>query len=106
MAVSVSTGTTKGRSQFVLGNRRAAIIEVTFDSSYPTGGETLDLEPYIQGPVAAVFCDVKATNASDDVQGARYDRTNSKIVLVDFDSEIADTTDISDTVVVLFIIGE
>lgn len=115
MAVSVSTGTTAGRSQFVLGDRRATIIDVTFDSSYPTNGESLVLTPYVQGPIAAVFASVKTNLEANEanVVAAVYDRVNSKILLFNRAAgdaadlqEVANTTDLTGCVVTLFIIGE
>ena len=43
MALSV---TQKGRDN-VIGTRKMIVLDITFDNSYPTGGEALDLTNYV-----------------------------------------------------------
>lgn len=75
MALSVSE-----IARTVFGNKHVLIAEITFDSSYPTGGEALTaatlgltaVEAFVPaGPAAA------AAGAASAV--VKYDRTNSKL---------------------------
>lgn len=56
----------------VTGNRLTVALKITFDSSYPTGGEALDLTSYVNNIETAM------------IEGSggyvfEYDRTNKKV---------------------------
>ena len=68
MALSV---TQKGRDN-VIGTRKMIVLDITFDNSYPTGGEALDLTNYV-GTIESVTIEQK------DGYVFQYDRTNKKV---------------------------
>lgn len=112
MAVSVST-VTKGRSNDVWGTRQIGLFRVTFDSSYPTGGEAFDLKAYgFQGPAQAVFVAQRDPNNAQYV--VQYDHDAEKLVAFWVDTtvdgaalaEVANTTNLSTLVVDVLVIGE
>lgn len=65
--------------RFSAGNKRAALFETTFDSSYPTGGEAVVAADfglsYLEGMVVL--------NASATGRLPSWDRANSKILVRD-----------------------
>ena len=76
MAVSVSTGVTKGRMNDIWGARRVTKLAVTFDSDYAEGGEPFDPDLYHQGTVDSVICSPRA-NARGAV--VTFDQANEKL---------------------------
>lgn len=68
---------------------------ITFDSSYPTGGETLDLRPYFSTLYGVMFAPLAARYK------IVYDYTNRKVLVYDEDqtsgvhAQVANTTDLS-----------
>lgn len=104
-----------GRSEGVWGRKRFHIFSVTFDNSYPTGGEVLGLaalgvaDPtnaryFFQqrAPLTVGYCFV-------------YDRTNDKLVVFWADGtagaaaalpQVANTTDLSALVVDILVIED
>lgn len=82
---------------------------ITFDSSYPTGGEALAESDFDSvGSLDAVI--VSQTNVAGI--DAVWDSANSKVLLYDEDNtsgiaaEVADTTDMSSTTVDVVVLGE
>ena len=65
------TVTQKGRDN-VIGTRKMIVLDITFDSSYPTGGEALDLTDYV-GTIESVTIEQK------DGYQFMYDRANKKV---------------------------
>ena len=112
MAVSVSTGTNPGRQFNPFLGRQHAHLRVTFDSSYPTGGEAIDFKQYAGFTPAVVFFQQRApiTGAYNFV----YDRTNKKILVFWVDTtvdgaamaEVANTTNLSTVQVDVLLIGD
>lgn len=112
MATTVST-VTKGRANEVWGGRHVLMLRFTFDDSYPTGGEALDLKQYgAQGEVQAVFIAQHApVNAGYVVQ---YDKTNEKLVVYWTSNttdgeplvEVTNATNLSTLVVDLLVISK
>lgn len=100
------TATRQGdRPYRVIGAQKQTITHVAFDSSYPTGGEAVantDLGLTYVDDATCTFLS-KGTNAGGTGTGqcdaAKYDKTNAKILVYDGDSEVADTTNLSDLVV-------
>ena len=66
------TVTQKGRVN-VIGSRQMTTLDITFDSSYPTGGEPLDLDDYV-GTV-----DMVMSETASNGMNVFYDRTNKKL---------------------------
>lgn len=87
----------------VSGNARHVYVDVTGDSSYPTGGEavTAAMEGVIKGEPtrAAVNLSDWVVFASSETNPAGYrisvDTANDKILFFDVDSEVANATDLS-----------
>lgn len=110
MAVSV-TDVKRG----VLGDLKYLIADVTFDSSYPLGGEALTAGTL--GLTTIYYMDLTAVrdpDTTDNLLIATYDYTNSKIV-AGWDNEsgsnsafveVDDTTDISAYSVRIFVLGK
>ena len=83
----------------VKGASREAIVDVTFDSSYPTGGESFtvsDVDPMATSALAFDFVDVSSRKvpASNDFY---YDYTNKLLMafVITTGVQVADTTDLS-----------
>jgi len=113
MAVTVSTGVTKGRAgPNALGARPTAVYSITFDSSYPTNGEAVNLAALCGFTPAFVFFSQRAplTGGYHFV----WDRTNKKILVFWVDTtvdgaamaEVANTTNLSTLVVDVLLVGD
>lgn len=98
MAVTVLEDTLEGgvshlptMGSLVRAGMQVSVVKVTFDSSYPTGGETYDFSNYFSSVVGAVCLPGALT-----YYGV-YDVANSKFVVYAraTDSEVSDTTDLS-----------
>lgn len=94
MALTVTTV----RSQEVIGRKVLTVADITFDSSYPTGGEALTASDLSLAALDIVL----AENAAG--YSFEYDYTNSKLVARYFDYnavadgaaiEVPDTTNLS-----------
>lgn len=88
------------RRKDTLGNSfRAIVAELTFDSSYPTGGENLTPAQLGLSRVEVFFPE----------QGSgytiQYDRTNSKLKAFSAGAEVANGTDLSTVVVRALVLG-
>lgn len=95
MAVSVSRV-----DQFVTGNKRVTVSNVTFDSSYLNGGETLTAANLGLSAVTYANCTVKTVGGSVNVAQAAYDPSTSLIHLYDeTPAEVAPNADVSGIVV-------
>lgn len=98
MALSVSNkNPNSGRE--LIGFRPTQFVQVTFDSSYPTGGEAFD--PVQFGPEFASPTQVIATARNlacpEGILDVRFDYTNKKLMVFCAATglEIADTTDLT-----------
>jgi hypothetical protein len=110
MAVTVSAPFKTG----VFGDLKYVIVDITFDNSYPTGGEPVTPA---QVGLDAVY-GVTTLGNTYDAQGAvvvSYDRTNSKLVAyggdgaaagVTFLKEIPNATDLSTITSSLIFVGK
>lgn len=73
----------------VSGNRRSNIVDVTFDSSYPTGGEALTPAQLGLISVDTVLADGKLGYTFP------YDRTNQKLLAFNGTTQAANEADLS-----------
>lgn len=98
--------TVTNRRTTVFGNKRVATATVTFDSSYPTGGETLLASDFgltrFEHVSTAISTDdgsvIAAWNSDEDTPTLQaFDPTTG--------AEHTDTTDLTDLAVDLFVIG-
>jgi hypothetical protein len=73
----------------ILGNKRMSVFEIAFDSSYPTGGESL-----VPRNIGLSEIDILL---AEDASGYNfeYDHTNKKILAYTAGSQVADTTNLS-----------
>lgn len=79
MALTIETPDTGGRSEDVIGRRRAAFYTVTFDNDYLEGGEAFDPAALgFQGVVHQVHVSTRPNALGAQ---ASYDRTNKTLVL-------------------------
>jgi hypothetical protein len=111
MAISVSTGITKGRSNDVFGARRVTILRVTLDSVYAAGGEPFDpkqfghqgdvntvlLVPRISGSIAATtafgrvfFYDYTAKTIRVAEDGATVSNQLDEVGAIDLSGTVLD----------------
>lgn len=88
----------------VTGNRLTVALKITFDSSYPTGGEALDLTEYVSN----------IDTANIEVSGGyvfAYDRTNKKVLAYEAGAdgtaldEVANATNLSSVVTYVSVTG-
>lgn len=76
--------------------------EVTLDNSYPTGGEAVTAANFGMSTLRTVLVESKTNIAA---KWARFDRTNSKIVIETASAEVANASDQSLVVVRVMVIG-
>lgn len=97
----------------VFGNKRAVVAEITFDSSYPTGGEPLTAAQLGLASVDAVF-PAAAVNSTPLALGVRYDKANAKLLAFYGDNDagadsgliqVPDTTNLSAYSATVLVIG-
>lgn len=103
MAVSASRVTVGGVAANTIEGRKSTVTDVTFDSSYPTGGEAITPADLGMSNVIDATCEVRAKGAT--VTNVYYDRTNAKLVANAAAAEVANTTDLSTVVVRVRAIG-
>jgi hypothetical protein len=86
--------TIAGVRKTVEGNRQVKVFDVTFDSSYVTGGEALTVADM-------GLRSLDEFSAEPDVNGnyVVYDRTNAKLLLFDIDSQAANAFNASAVVI-------
>ena len=88
--------------KFVVGSRLGVVADITFDSSYTTGGE--DLTPQKLGfrNSLSFFSGGVARNETTASLDVRHNRTSNKIQAFTSNAEVASTTDLSEYVVRVF----
>lgn len=88
----------------VTGNRLTVALKITFDSSYPTGGEALDLTTYVSN-IETVGIEVSGGYVF------QYDRSNKKVLAYEAGAdgaaldEVANATNLSSTVTYVTVTG-
>lgn len=90
-----------------VGRLRVWVGTITFDSSYPTGGEAVDAGQFGMSSIVALIV------GSTDEAGisARWDHANSKLILMDEDNtsgieaQFANTGDASAVVATVLVFG-
>tara|TARA_B100000900_G_C20283839_1_gene595210 strand:- start:50 stop:361 length:312 start_codon:yes stop_codon:yes gene_type:complete len=88
----------------VTGNRLTVALKITFDSSYPTGGEPLDLTTYVSN-IETVHVEVSGGYVF------QYDRSNKKVLAYEAGAdsaaldEVASATNLSSTVTFVTVTG-
>ena len=85
----------------IVGDQKRTVTDVTFDSSYPTGGEAVTADNLGLRVIDTASCnDVTATGGLVNVANATFDLTNSKILLFDeTPAEVANAADVATAVV-------
>lgn len=99
MAVSVASV-----SSGVVGNRRMTVSNVTMDSSYLSGGETLAASALGLTVVDYAICTIKAVGGTINVASAAYEvksdpSTNLLHLYDETPAEVASTSDVSSDVI-------
>ena len=99
MALSISTSSSGAEfPKGVPGDLQYRIVEVTFDSSYATGGESLAASDLGLDKIEFVAIgNVEDTSGTDYAYFALYDYANSKIKVYNGDASNT-TTDLSSTI--------
>ena len=88
----------------VTGNRLTVALKITFDSSYPTGGEPLDLTTYVEN-IETVGIEVSGGYVF------QYDRTNKKVLAYEAGAdgaaldEVTNATNLSTVVTYVSVTG-
>lgn len=80
----------------VEGARRYSVANVTFDSSYPTGGEAITAAQLGLNSVAFAICNVKAVGGTVNVANVYYNRATAKLMVFDeTPAQVASAADLS-----------
>lgn len=103
MAATVSIVSDPAR---VEGDHRVTCANVTLDSSYPTGGESVTPAQLGLEAVDYAIVNVKSVGGTVNVANASYDAATSKIKVHDeTPAEVANTSDLSTLVVQIVAFG-
>lgn len=102
MAVSATIN-----DQTVWGDKRVTFTSVTFDNSYPTGGEPITAAQLGLSRVDFALCNIKAVGGTVNVANAYFDQANMKIKIYDeTPAEAGNTSDYSTLTVVVMAVGK
>lgn len=82
-----------------LSNLKGTIADVTFDSSYPTGGEALT-----PAQLGLSVVDYLGAESAAGYNFA-YDRANKKLIAYTAGAQVTDKTDLSTVVARIFVVG-
>jgi hypothetical protein len=101
--LALSAIAVKKVSRKVPGSEKRAVVEVTFDNSYPTGGEVLTAKEIGLRRITLAECFILSGTESAvlRVGNAVYDKTTEKLKLIDnaTGKELANASDASKVVV-------
>lgn len=104
MAVTIATPT-HAAQPIVAGNVRMTIRDITFDDSYPTGGESVSASDLgLQNVLAAI--PVVRTAGTGSVTAVQYDVENGKLLAYTAAAQVANTTDLSAVTVRVIAFGK
>lgn len=82
------------------GNKRVKVRDITFDSSYPTGGEPLVASDVGLKNIDFAIVTIQAVGGTVNVTSVYYDTTNKKLIAYDeTPAEVADTSTLATLVV-------
>ena len=96
MAVTVSRQTIAGLPYRTDGTRKRTVTNVTLDTSYPTGGESVTASDLGLNKVEEARVDIIAVGGTVNVANAFYDLTNNKVKVFDeTPAEVANAADLS-----------
>lgn len=95
---------TRTQLPVVPGAQRMTVTEVTFDNSYPTGGEPLTASDLGLTGVDFAIATIK-TAGTGSVTAVFYDIPNAKLKAFAAAAEIANTTDLSAVTAQVFAVG-
>ena len=109
MAVTVSEKSSIwGAGPASKASKNLVVATVTFDSSYPTGGEAIAVTDF---PSLSSIDEVIVGSTDEAGISARWDKANSKLKLMDEDNtsgieaEFANAGDASGVIVTLLVVG-
>lgn len=100
MAVTAARVLQGGLGYRISGNQKRTVSDITFDSSYPTGGEPVTAANLGLTHVHTATCDIKAVGGTVNVTNVFYDDANKKLKAFDeTPAEVAAASDLSTLVV-------
>ena len=100
MALSFSKQTIGGLPYVVTSAQRKTVTDVTFDSSYPTGGEAFTASDLGLNVVDSASVEVKSVAGTVNVANVFADLANSKLIAYDeTPAQVANAADLTDVVV-------
>lgn len=100
MALSFSKQTIGGLPYAVTSAQRKTVTDVTFDSSYPTGGEAFVASDLGLNVVEQAAVAIKTVGGTVNVANVFPDLTNSKLIAYDeTPAQVANAADLSTLVV-------
>lgn len=89
---------------YSVGGLRCEVVDLTFDSSYPTNGEALTLT-HIGNPVFGI-CNIISLGSADGAAiGAKYVPSTGKVIVYATTGEVANATDCTDLIVRVLVFG-
>lgn len=68
------------RANYKLGNRTQKVVDVTFDNSYPTGGEAVTAANFGLRKIDNIICNPALSSDKTTAVMVGFDATNSKLV--------------------------
>lgn len=90
---------------YAVGNLRCEVVDLTFDSSYPTNGEALTLN-HISAPVFGL-CNIISLGSADGAAiSAKYVPSTGKVIVYATTGEVANATDCTDLIVRVAVWGQ
>jgi hypothetical protein len=94
LTITKDTHPTEGSDRIPTGNGYKVTGSITFDDSYPTGGEVIDATDFELGIGESEIVDLDTRPPADGANFSTYDKANGKVVLFTADgTEAADTSD-------------
>ena len=88
------------------GNFKIEVVDVTFDNSYPTGGEAVTLTQIGNPLFGIATIKSSASGTVDDINGASYDPSTGKVLVwTKAGGQIASEADCTSLVVRLVVFG-
>lgn len=94
MALTFTDASGDLRPQHVLGDLKVRFCTVTFDSSYPTGGEAIAASDF--GMTRIIFISVNAASSASATKSVAWDQANSKLMVYTDGGTPAEASDASD----------
>jgi hypothetical protein len=107
VGLTVADATTNKPGRTVFGDRYVRFQDITFDSSYPTGGEALTAAN-VGLKIGIDFISFERKTVGGVAYSFEYDRTSGKLIayVATTGAQVADTTDLSAVTIRAMVIGK